>query len=109
MTNAKPSFLRKARGYRKHGAIAVLFVFVEMVCLSAYRGGFYGREWYLLRRICLVILILPLARLMKDWFFVILILPLALLSEESQKTQDTGYPVEGVQGVFSANIMHSFG
>ena len=48
-------FLGKAKGYKKHGAIAVLFVFVEMVCLSAYRGRFYGREWYL-RQICLVIL-----------------------------------------------------
>ena len=38
-------FLEKAKGYKKHGAIAVLFVFVEMVCLSAYRGRFYGREW----------------------------------------------------------------
>ena len=47
MTNAKPSFLRKAKGYKKHGAIAVLFVFVEMVCLSAYRGRFYEREGYL--------------------------------------------------------------
>ena len=47
MTNAKPSFLRKAKGYKKHGAIAVLFVFVEMICLSAYRGRFYGREWHL--------------------------------------------------------------
>ena len=47
MTNAKPSFLRKAKGYKKHGAIAVLFVFVEMICLSAYRGRFNGREWYL--------------------------------------------------------------
>ena len=37
-------FLGKAKGYKKHGAIAVLFVFVEMVCLSAYRGRFYGRE-----------------------------------------------------------------
>ena len=36
-----------------------------MVCLSAYRGGFYGHEWYLWQ-ICLVILILPLARLMKN-------------------------------------------
>ena len=43
MTNAKPSFLRKAKGYKKHGAIAVLFVFVEMICLSAYRGRFYER------------------------------------------------------------------
>ena len=25
----------------------MLFVFVEMVCLSAYRGSFYGREWAL--------------------------------------------------------------
>ena len=33
----------------------------------------------------LVILILPLARLLKNLFFVILILPLALHSEESQK------------------------
>ena len=40
-------FLGKAKGYRKHGAIAVLFVFVEIVCLSAYRGIFYGGEWYL--------------------------------------------------------------
>ena len=40
-------FLGKAKGYKKHGAIAVLFVFVEMVGLSAYRGRFYGREWYL--------------------------------------------------------------
>ena len=47
MTNAKPSFLRKAKGYKKHGAIAVLFVFVEIICLSAYRGRFYGREWHL--------------------------------------------------------------
>ena len=51
---------------------------------------------------------LPFARLMKDRFFVILILPLALLSEESQKTQDTGYPAERSQGVFSANEIHSF-
>ena len=86
----------------------MLFVFVEMICLSAYRGIIYGGEWYL-RQICLVILSLPLARLMKDRFFVILILPLALLSEESQKTQDTGYPVGGVQGIFSANKIHSFG
>ena len=71
MTNAKPSFLRKAKGYQKHGAIAVIFVFVAMVCFSAYRGRFYEREWYLLRRICPVILSLPLARLMKDRFFVI--------------------------------------
>ena len=49
-----------------------------------------------------------LARLMMDRFFVILILPLALLSKESQKTQDKGYPVEGVQGIFSANVIHSF-
>ena len=48
-----------------------------------------------MRQICLVILSLPLARLMKDLFLVILILPLALLSEESQKTQDTGYPAKG--------------
>ena len=26
----------------------------------------------------------------------------------SQKTQDTGYPVEGVQGIFSANVMPFF-
>ena len=77
----------------------MLFVFVEMVCLSAYRGRFYGGEWYLWQ-ICLVILSLPLARHMKDLFFVFLILPLALLSEESQKTQDTGYPVEGVRYIF---------
>ena len=37
-------FLGKAKGYKKHGAIAVLFVFVEMVCLSAYKGRFYERE-----------------------------------------------------------------
>ena len=40
-------FLEKAKEYKKHGAIAVLFVFVEMVYLSAYRGRFYGREWHL--------------------------------------------------------------
>ena len=108
MTNAKPSFFRKSQGIQKARCYRRAFCFLEMVYLSAYRGRFYEREWYL-RQICLVILILPLARLMKDRFFVILILPLALLSEESQKTQDTGYPVEGVQSVFSANKIHSFG
>ena len=44
MTNAKPSFLGKAKGYKKHGAIAVLFVFVEIVCLSAYRGRFLWKR-----------------------------------------------------------------
>ena len=47
MLSLRVGFLRKAKGYKKHGVIAVLFVFVEMVCLSAYRGRFYGREWYL--------------------------------------------------------------
>ena len=37
----------------------------------------------------------PLARLMKDLFFVILILPLALLNEESQKNTGYGIPRRG--------------
>ena len=43
MLSLRAGFLRKAKGYKKHGISAVLFVFDlfgEMACLSAYRGRF---------------------------------------------------------------------